>query len=276
LCLRKSKYRESERIEAATQENLEGFYNKIVELIREHQLDPSRIHNVDESFLDPTTTGRILILKGSSYYEESKVRRGEHMTLVSCITASGKAMRHTIIVQGKGIPDDLILPDNIAITATEKGWIDDKVKEHWFIEFLKYIENYQKKKEECQTHLLLVDGHGSNWSNEMREKAIDHGVIILMLPPHTTHILQPLDSGFFLNFKKETDKAKRKLDAPLTKWKFVQFLESPLHRASSPDVIRDSYKIAGVYPPRFKREAINNKCNLIDILEEKVICSGFN
>jgi hypothetical protein len=39
--------------------------------------------------------------------------------------------------------------------------------------------------------LLILDGHKSNWNDEMIEEAKKHNIIILQLPPHTIHILQP-------------------------------------------------------------------------------------
>jgi len=44
----------------------------------------------------------------------------------------------------------------------------------------------------------------------MIQEAREKGVIILVLPAHTTHILQPLDSLFFFRLKVEIRKAKGK------------------------------------------------------------------
>ena len=46
--------------------------------------------------------------------------------------------------------------------------------------------------------LLILDGHSSHTKNtEAIQYARDHGVVILSLPPHTTHRLQPLDRVFY-------------------------------------------------------------------------------
>lgn len=43
-----------------------------------------------------------------------------------------------------------------------------------------------------------MDGHASHTKSlPVLEFAREHGIIMLSLPPHTTHRLQPLDVGFF-------------------------------------------------------------------------------
>ncbi|KAF1995588.1 DDE-domain-containing protein, partial [Amniculicola lignicola CBS 123094] len=41
------------------------------------------------------------------------------------------------------------------------------------------------------------DNHGSHLTGKFLRFAIDHKIIILCFPPHTTHLLQPLDVGLF-------------------------------------------------------------------------------
>jgi hypothetical protein len=59
--------------------------------------------------------------------------------------------------------------------------------------------------------LLILDGHNSHCSFEFLEYADAHNIVILCLPSHTTHRLQPCDVGVFgpLNstWKKQVNKA---------------------------------------------------------------------
>ncbi|KAK9517519.1 hypothetical protein VZT92_022885 [Zoarces viviparus] len=45
--------------------------------------------------------------------------------------------------------------------------------------------------------LLIMDAHQSHLDPELVRAAQREGVILLCLPPHTSHILQPLDMSFF-------------------------------------------------------------------------------
>lgn len=48
-----------------------------------------------------------------------------------------------------------------------------------------------------QLVLLLFDGHSSHFQPELLRYAKDHEVILLCLPPHTTHESHPLDASVF-------------------------------------------------------------------------------
>jgi DDE superfamily endonuclease len=45
--------------------------------------------------------------------------------------------------------------------------------------------------------MLLLDGHKSHYTLEFIKFYIIKKIILLVLPPHTTHLLQPLDVAIF-------------------------------------------------------------------------------
>ena len=49
--------------------------------------------------------------------------------------------------------------------------------------------------------LLLLDGHSSHYQPELLQIAAAERVVPFCLPPHTTHLLQPLDSGVLGSIK---------------------------------------------------------------------------
>ncbi|XP_011858222.1 PREDICTED: uncharacterized protein LOC105555789 [Vollenhovia emeryi] len=50
--------------------------------------------------------------------------------------------------------------------------------------------------------ILYVDGHSSHLTMPLSEFCRDKGIEVIALPPNATHILQPLDVGFFGPLKK--------------------------------------------------------------------------
>jgi hypothetical protein len=46
-----------------------------------------------------------------------------------------------------------------------------------------------------------MDGHGSHLTDEFINFCWDCNIIPFLLPPHSTHLLQPLDIGVFQSFK---------------------------------------------------------------------------
>lgn len=43
--------------------------------------------------------------------------------------------------------------------------------------------------------LLLLDGYTSHYNPGILKTAAEEGIIVFCLPPHMTHLLQPLDNG---------------------------------------------------------------------------------
>ena len=70
-----------------------------------------------------------------------------------------------------------------------------------FLEWLKHFIQHAKPSQEERV-LLILDGHKSHTHNiEALELASKSGVIMLSLPPHTSHRMQPLDLTFFKPLK---------------------------------------------------------------------------
>ena len=68
---------------------------------------------------------------------------------------------------------------------SDRGWIDRELFNIWFNNhFLRYAPPVR----------LLMDGHSSPGTIRMAAK---EKIILFTLPPHTTHLTQPLDKGCF-------------------------------------------------------------------------------
>ena len=73
--------------------------------------------------------------------------------------------------------------------------IDAELFELWFSKhFLSYVPS-------TRPIALLLDGHSSHYSPAFIRLAAQKKVIVFCLPPHTTHISQPLDKGCFSAMK---------------------------------------------------------------------------
>ena len=100
-------------------------------------------------------------------------------------------------------------PGDILLSATMKGYIMKSRFHQYgvhFIKFLKY-EGLANRK-----NLLIIDGHKSHLYNlPFYETMRANGIEVLMIPPHTSHVLQPLDSIPFTQFKKKLGKESLKI-----------------------------------------------------------------
>ena len=75
------------------------------------------------------------------------------------------------------------------------SWMDTELFEEWF------KNHFLVHAPSVRPLLLLLDGHSSHYSPSLLRMAADKGVVLFCLAPHTTHILQPLDSGTFSRLK---------------------------------------------------------------------------
>ena len=74
------------------------------------------------------------------------------------------------------------------------GWMNKEFFNYWFLHhFLEYSP--------IRPLILLLDGHSSHYCPETIKLAAEKRIILFALPPHTTHITQPLDRGCFAPLK---------------------------------------------------------------------------
>lgn len=89
------------------------------------------------------------------------------------------------------------LPDSYLIAVSETGYSNDSLALTW----LKHFNTMTSKRTKGAWRLLLVDGHASHTTKEFVIYALDNYIQGYSLPPHTTHLLQPLDDGCFQPLK---------------------------------------------------------------------------
>ncbi len=101
--------------------------------------------------------------------------------------------------------------------------------------------------------VLLIDGHLSHidYSTTLFCKAND--ILLFRLPPHTSHLMQPADRGYFSVFKGNWKKecTKFSFENPglvVTKRTFSHVFVQALDKTARPDVIKASFKCSGIWP----------------------------
>ena len=84
-------------------------------------------------------------------------------------------------------------PAGSLVTNNSSGWMDMDIFCQWIRHFIDVVKPTPERKV-----LLILDGHTSHTKNiDAINIARETGVVMLSLPPHTTHRLQPLDVAFF-------------------------------------------------------------------------------
>jgi 4-hydroxybenzoate polyprenyltransferase len=83
---------------------------------------------------------------------------------------------------------------NWRFTSSKEGWTNDEIGLAWLQEV--FLPG-SKPARINEKRLLILDGHGSHITPDFMRICVTNRVHLLYLPPHTSHVLQPLDISVF-------------------------------------------------------------------------------
>ena len=85
-------------------------------------------------------------------------------------------------------------PQDTRYSMSDSGWMEGANFFEWFRKvFLPAVEGMRR----TGPVVLFLDSHQSHTTLGLVEEARDQGIVLYTFPPHTTHLLQPLDVGVF-------------------------------------------------------------------------------
>jgi len=89
------------------------------------------------------------------------------------------------------------LDGDILLSVSETGYSNDRLSLHW----LHYFHKFSSQRQVGAYRLLLLDGYGLHCTKEFIDYCDENKIIPFCLPPHSTHLLQPLDVVVFQPLK---------------------------------------------------------------------------
>jgi hypothetical protein len=90
------------------------------------------------------------------------------------------------------------LPADWRIATTDNGWTTNAVGLDW----IKHFDFHTAPRTKGKYRLLILDGHESHHSTKFELHCQQNNIITLCMPPHSSHLLQPLDVGCFRPLKR--------------------------------------------------------------------------
>jgi hypothetical protein len=182
----------------------------------------------------------------------------EFISLLAAICADGTAIPPALIYQGESNElQDTWLKDfdssyeEAYFAVSKKGWTNEELGLSWLS---KIFEPRTKEKAGNSRRLLLVDGHSSHVNLRFIEFCDQHRFILVILPPHSTHRLQPLDIGVFsplaTAYSKEIDQLIQSSHrfSRLTKRNFWSLFRTAWKSALTFENIRSAFATPGIFP----------------------------
>jgi hypothetical protein len=180
------------------------YFELLHEKIREYDVDVGHIYNMDEKGFMIGVTSRTKRVFSKQLWQQKKVTASfqdgnrEWITILACVGADGAALDASVVFEGKGALRDAWVHDvevgkhQVFFTTSPSGWSNKDVGLAWIEQV---FDRRTKKKARRRWRLLILDGHGSHLTKDFIGYCHANRILVMVLPPHSTHSLQPLDGA---------------------------------------------------------------------------------
>jgi len=144
----------------------------------------------------PNKTSKVISMKGKKQVGAlASAERGTLVTAEICFNELGNYIPPLLVFPRKNYNPlfEVGAPPETAIACHPSGWMQSEIfAPTWFNHFLRHAKPTAE-----DPVLLILDGHATHTKNiALIEMARENHVHILVIPPHTSHRLQPLDVSF--------------------------------------------------------------------------------
>ena len=222
LSIRKPERTSQARAAAVNHPVIDKYYDKLLDLLTKYNFQPSEIFNCDETsnptVLNPPKvvaaagTRQVCIPTNSTFLSfdvtisflivfvffkvsgKTSYEQGNTVTMLCFVNAAGGRFGGSFIypVKKVNLKKMINLPDGFIPLATSSGWMTADL----FLISLKHLFSQVHCTPE-KPILLILDNHISHISWQVVEYCKEVGIILFTLPPHTSHVTQPLDRGLY-------------------------------------------------------------------------------
>ncbi|KAG6978255.1 Pogo transposable element with ZNF domain [Fusarium oxysporum f. sp. conglutinans] len=246
---------------------IRNWFRLVENTIAKYGIRSDDIWNFDETgFMMGMISTRKVITSAERRGRPKAVQPGsrEWVTVIEAVSAEGQSIPPFIIVKGKkhlrSWYEESNLPADWAIALSENGWTNNQLGLNWLEHFNKHTTN----RSTGPYRLLILDGHESHQSTEFQEYCKEKNIIPLYMPPHSSHILQPLDVGCFGPLKqaysREIEGLMRRRRTHITKTQFFPAFYAAHQATIIRRNIKGGFRGAGLAP--FNPEHVISKLDV--------------
>ena len=181
-----------------------AWFRLMEETIAKYGIHNNDIHNFDKTGFQMGVIGSIKVITGSERRARPKlVQPGdwEQVTVIQSIYATGYAIPPFIIYKGRihisAWYKEANIPRNQKLLVSKNEWTNNKLG----VAQLKHFNAHTETHQVGRYRLLILDGHKSHQSQEFKDYCLEHKILTLYIPTHSSHILQPLGMVCFSPLK---------------------------------------------------------------------------
>lgn len=252
IVLRKPEGTSINRITAFNREEVSILWKNLRFLMEKYRFSPQRIFNCDETGI--TTVQRpskIFAAKGQRRVGfVTSWERGKTTTVMCAFSASGTYVPPMFIYARKRMAPQLKRngPPGAVYECSDNGWITEEL----FVTWLKHFQSTVKSSQDDPV-LLVLDNHVSHCTLQAYIFCKENGIIVLTIPPHTSHRLQPLDVSFYSSLKSayhnECDKFLTSHPGEkITPNEVAELFSKAYSRVATPEKAIKGFSVTGLFP----------------------------
>jgi hypothetical protein len=250
-------------------EDLEKFYTLYEEVLIKYNIKQQNIWNCDETMVN-VHEGKEKVIRRNDHQPPCRKTHGEHMTLLLFISAAGESQTPLIILPLKTVPPlDPEVQKQFHFAGQSSGWMTGQI-------FKNIVENgfsaaiESKRVNKNEPVLLIFDHHSSRDSIDAEKLWNDHKILLLIIPPHSSALTQPLEVS--VNGELKRLLSERFVDIPeesLTdrRNRLLQILHRCLSRAQCADIILNGFERTGLWP--FNPQVVYNSAMVLNSVKPK-------
>ena len=182
----------------------------------------------------------------------ASAERGELVTVLYAVGASGVVMPPMFVFSRVNFRNNFIVGGPLGCIggANKSDWMNEDL----YVNFIKHFIHHVRSSKERPVLLILdnVDAH-TRISPTAIDLARENGVVMLTIPPHTPHYLQPLDRTYYGPFKTAFGVAmdgwmRSHPGRIVTIYKVPPLVaEAQLHSLTIRN-IQNGFRVSGIYP----------------------------
>jgi hypothetical protein len=233
---------------------IRDWFRLIQNTIAKYGILDEDIYNFDETGFQMGVISTAKVITGAKRSKPVSVQPGnrEWVTVIDCISSYGWSVPPVIIFEGKVHQSTWYsdtLPSDWVIGVSENGWTDNELGLTW----LEHVfEKHTAHRTKGVYRLLILDGHGSQVTPEFDLFCKEHSIITLCMPPHSSHLLQPLDVGYFAVLKRlygqQIEGYMRNGVNHINKPDFLHAFYTARTEAMTPANVQSSFAATGLVP----------------------------
>lgn len=254
LNVKKPRSLEVARAKCATREAVDTYFDSLNNILVKYHLKakPHLIYNIDEKGLSTEHTPPKII--SGKFYKTQAVTSGKSktVTMIGCVNGIGQQVPPFFVFPGARMVDSLMegVSPGASGTMSPTGWSNSEV----FSSYMKdHLLKYLPPRCPEEPVLILYDGHKSHVSLGLIEWARSENIILFVLPPHCSHLLQPLDVSCFgpleVAWNAAVHNYMRESGGRLVTRYDVAHLACKVYTATlTPSNIQSAFRRTGIYP----------------------------